>query len=92
MAVWPFILIKDKVLLENSNILNHERIHFRQQIELLWLPFFIWYGVEFIIRLIQYKSWHLAYRNISFEREAYHHEADKTYLKHRTFWYFRHYL
>lgn len=92
MAVWPFIFIKDKSLLQDTHILNHEKIHFRQQIELLWLPFFTWYLLEFLIRLIQYRNWSKAYYNISFEREAYAHEADDDYLKKRAFWRFLRYL
>ena len=44
------------------------------------------YGIEFLIRLIQYKNRHKAYRNISFEREAYANEKDLDYLKSRPFW------
>lgn len=65
--------------------MNHERIHLRQQLELLIVPFFIWYGVEFLIRLLQYKDRYMAYRNISFEREAYENEKDLDYLQRRSF-------
>ena len=41
------------------------------------------YGLEFLVRLFQYKNWALAYRNISFEREAYRKEKDLDYLKTR---------
>lgn len=67
-------------------MLNHERIHLRQQIELLIIPFYLCYGIEFIIRYFQYKNWDKAYRNISFEREAYGNESDLEYLKKRKFW------
>ena len=66
-------------------LLNHETIHLKQQLELLIIPFYLWYGIEFIIRYFQYKSWDLAYRNISFEREAYANEKDFDYLKKRKF-------
>jgi hypothetical protein len=55
----------------------------RQQLELLVIPFFIWYFIEYLFRLIQYKKADLAYRNISFEREAYANEKDLEYLKNR---------
>lgn len=92
MALFPFVLVKydfDKV---NTTFINHEKIHLRQQIELLILPFFIWYVLEFLIRLIQYKNKDLAYRNISFEREAYTKEADMNYLKNRSFFQFLYYI
>ncbi|WP_219634567.1 hypothetical protein, partial [Flavobacterium chungangense] len=80
---------KDQV---NVVFLNHEKIHLRQQIEMLILPFFIWYILEFFIRFIQYKNRDLAYRNISFEREAYIKETDLNYLRNRSFFQFLHYM
>ena len=71
MAIWPFILIKEKRFTEDFVFMNHEKIHFRQQIEMLVIPFYIWYCLEFLLRWIQYKKKRLAYLNISFEREAY---------------------
>jgi len=92
MAVFPFVLMKYDFDKTNRVFVNHEKIHLRQQIELLILPFFIWYILEFLIRLIQYQNKDLAYRNISFEREAYAKETDLDYLKNRTFFQFLHYL
>ncbi|UKK54872.1 hypothetical protein [Prevotella sp. E2-28] len=63
--------------------LNHELIHAAQQKELLYIPFFIWYGIEWIILYFKYRNWEKAYFNIRFEREAYHHESDLNYLKLR---------
>ena len=92
ITIWPFVIMRHKVLKDNLVFMNHEKIHLRQQIELLVLPFYLWYLLEFIIRLFQYKNWDLAYRNISFEREAYTNEKDLNYLKKRPFWSFRNYL
>ena len=72
--------------------MNHERIHLKQQFELLIIPFFIWYGLEFLVRLLQYRNRRDAYLNISFEREAYQNEFDLEYLKKRHFWSFLKYL
>ena len=73
-------------------MLNHERIHLRQQAELLVVFFYVWYGLEYLIRLIQYRNRHEAYKNISFEREAYANEKDLDYLKRRSFWEFLKYI
>jgi len=73
-------------------LLNHERIHLRQQAELLILPFYIWYVFEYLIKLMQYKDKKQAYRNVSFEREAYANEANPDYLKNRKFWAFLKFL
>ena len=83
ITIFPFMFLKYKALKGNVILINHEKIHLRQQIELLIIPFFIIYSFEFLIRLIQYRNWKLAYRNISFEREAYSKEKDLEYLKSR---------
>ncbi|GGG56217.1 hypothetical protein [Bizionia arctica] len=92
IAIFPCIFLKHPHLKKDTALINHERIHLRQQIELLVLPFFVLYVLEFLIRLVQYKSWYLAYRNISFEREAYANEKDLNYLKSRSFWGFTNYF
>lgn len=77
-------------------IINHESIHSEQYKELLFLPFLIWYGLEFLLKYIyilvsQYRyrikshrsNWELAYRSISLEQEAYKYETDYEYLNTR---------
>lgn len=92
ITIFPFVFLKTKDLNLNRSLINHENIHKRQQLELLVIPFYLVYGIEFLIRIIQYKNRDLAYRNISFEREAYTNELHLDYLKHRTFWSFLKYL
>ena len=84
MCVFPFIFVrKDARALKTTDI-NHETIHGKQQIEMLWVLFFVWYGIEWFIRLVAYGfDCHLAYKNISFEQEAYLHEDDLIYLNNR---------
>ena len=86
VTLWPFILVRSKELKFDPIFINHEKIHIRQQLELLVIFFYIWYGLEFLVRLIQYRNRYQAYRNISFEREAYENEKDFNYLKTRKFW------
>lgn len=86
LTLFPVVLLREKSLADDAVILNHERIHLRQQIELLILPFFVWYGLEFLLRWLQKGSRRAAYFAISFEREAYAHEKDLGYLKSRSFW------
>ena len=88
LAVFPFVFLKYKELKQDKMLINHEKIHLRQQLELLIIFFYLIYFLEFLIRLIQYKNWKRAYRNISFEREAYINEKDLNYLKSRSFWKF----
>lgn len=63
--------------------LRHEYIHSRQQREMLYLPFFLWYGVEWAVLMLRYRDRMQAYRNIRFEREAYEHEREEDYLQRR---------
>jgi hypothetical protein len=92
LTAFPFVFVKYRTDKENIVFVNHEKIHLRQQLELLVLPFFIWYIIEYLFRLIQYKKADLAYRNISFEREAYANESNFEYLKSRPFFRFSKYL
>lgn len=92
LTVYPFVFLKYDRLKNDETLINHERIHLRQQLELLVLPFYVFYLVEFLFRLLQYKNWKQAYRNISFERESYLNEDDLNYLKTRKFWQFLEYL
>ena len=66
--------------------MNHERIHFRQQLEMIVIPFYCWYFTEFLFKSLRYLSVEQGYRNISFEREAYQNESDFNYLSKRKFW------
>ena len=91
ITIWPFIIINKKYK-GDKVLINHEKIHIKQQIELLWLPFFIWYFIEFLVRYLQYKNWNKAYLNISFEREAHDKECDLNYLKTRKWFSFLKYL
>lgn len=88
MALFPFVLVRKKSLPAGGRLINHERIHLRQQIELLVLPFYIWYLCEYLLRLLIERNHHKAYRKIWFEREAYAFDKDPDYLKNRRFWNF----
>ena len=101
------ILFVRKEAKMNERDLNHERIHSRQFVELMvlfavatvfirwWLPvfapfaFYVWYIVEWLIRLLKKGN---AYRNISFEREAYANENYSDYLSERELFAFLEYL
>ena len=88
ISLWPFVILHCKQLKKDAFFLNHEKIHLRQQLELLVIFFYVWYAIEFFVRYIDCRDGMLAYRNISFEREAYRRENDLKYLKNRTFWAF----
>ncbi len=89
MAIYPFILVKHAAYKSDVILINHERIHFKQQLELLILPFYILYLLNYVVNVLKYKAHHRAYLNIVFEKEAYANENDLGYLyKRKTFaWY-----
>jgi len=65
----------------SDKTINHELIHASQQREMLYLPFYLWYFVEWLIRLLI--NGKRAYIMISFEQEAYDNDQDPGYLEHR---------
>lgn len=72
--------------------LNHEKIHSRQIVELLWVFFYLLYFIEWLVRLIQYRNRLTAYYNISFEREAYSNDKNLNYLEDRRWYAFVNYV
>lgn len=82
ICLYPFVLIGKEIEL-TARLLNHERIHMRQQLEMLLIPFYVFYFFEFLFRILQYRNLSKAYHNISFEREAYANEYYDGYLENR---------
>lgn len=91
IALFPFIFLRKNEDKKNKVLINHEKIHLRQQIELLVVFFYVWYVVEYYYWFFKKKDPFQAYRSISFEREAYDKECELDYLKHRRFWNFMKY-
>lgn len=83
MALFPFILVKDARDRQDACLLRHERIHLRQQAELLVIPFYVWYLLEYLWHRFRGMGHFSAYLRISFEREAYEHDRDPQYLQRR---------
>lgn len=83
ITLWPFVILRSNDLRAKTGLINHERIHLRQQLELLIFPFYIIYLTEYLARWIGKGSSYRAYRRISFEQEAYNQEYNFEYLKRR---------
>jgi len=73
IAIFPFIIIKRGYSKEDK-LINHERIHIRQEMEMLVIPFYLLYF---------YYSIRRGYRNNPFEIEAYDNDDNLDYLKTR---------
>lgn len=92
ITLYPFIFLKEKDLKNNLTLINHEKIHLKQQLELLVIFFYLFYLLEWTVKYFKYQNSYLAYKNLSFEREAYQNEHNLNYLKNRKFWTFLKYL
>ena len=90
ITLWPFIVLRDTECESGQGrynvLLNHERIHLRQQAEMLVVFFYVMYAFYYIRNRLRGQPHWTAYRNIPFERESYEKEKDLDYLKHRRFW------
>lgn len=71
-----------------TTTLNHESIHTEQIKELGYIFFYIWYFIEWLLRL----PFGNAYYNISLEREAYANEKNRKYLQARKHYSFLKYI
>ena len=80
ITIWPFVISRQKF---NPVVLNHEKIHIRQQQELLLVGFYLLYVYYWLKGLLIFKDTKLAYTVIPFEQEAYAHDEDMEYLNNR---------
>ena len=86
ITLYPYIILRERFR-DGSyykklapRIINHESIHIEQQKELLVIGFYLWYLIEWVIRLFMKGN---AYKNISMEREGYENRKNLEYLKTR---------
>lgn len=82
ITLYPFVFVRNKED-KTSVFINHEKIHFQQQAELLLVVFYLWYDIEFLCRYRKYRNVYQTYKNICFEKEACFYEAQLDYLKKR---------
>lgn len=79
ITLFGLVLTRNKKWIDRR-VLNHELIHCVQQLEWLYVPFFILYVIEWLWYLAKYRNRDRAYRAISFEREAYDNENNENYI------------
>lgn len=85
--IFGILFVRKNAVISDVDI-NHESIHTEQMKEMLYIFFYLWYAIEWFIKLFKYgdgskSNGNSAYRNISFEREAYSNESDVNYLESR---------
>lgn len=76
--IWISKLTKDEV-----KLVRHEKIHFLQQIELLFIFHWLLYAWFYVIARSKGHGHYASYRHNPFELEAYAKECDVNYLKTR---------
>ncbi len=83
ITLFGLVLTRDRRRV-TPDVLRHELIHCRQQLEWLYIPFYILYLGEWLWQLLRHRGdTRRAYRAITFEREAYRHMHTPDYLTHR---------
>ncbi len=80
--IFGILFVRGDAVMASTDI-NHESIHTAQMKEMLYVFFYLWYVIEWLVRLVQYRNAHTAYRNIGFEREAYMNQGNMGYLQGR---------
>ncbi|MCS6917463.1 MAG: hypothetical protein RMK52_05210 [Chitinophagales bacterium] len=83
MAFFPFVIYRHSAYARDAEIANHEHIHLRQQLELLIVPFYFFYVLNYLVNRIRYDTHQQAYEQIVFEREAFANDHDLDYLRRR---------
>lgn len=82
--VFGVIFVRDKHIFLSDRFIRHETIHTKQMKEMWYIPFYLWYFIEWLIKIPFYRfNLKQAYRNISFEREAFRYEYIIDYENNR---------
>lgn len=82
--IFGIIFTRDKSKITDVEY-NHEKIHLKQMQEMLWVPFYLWYGIEYlIIKFFRLKDEQgEQYHDISFEEEAHNNDTNLNYCNER---------
>lgn len=85
--LFGILFTKNKKL--SKRTINHERIHTKQMKEMLFIFFYLWYGIEYIIIRLFHAKQNDAYYDVSFEEESHNNDDNQDYLlvrKHYAWW------
>lgn len=82
ITLWPWVFIRKGATYTDIDD-RHETIHGCQQKEMLIVLFMLWYAIEWLIKLCYYRNATTAYKNVSFEREAYCYQHSDNYVESR---------
>lgn len=76
--IWICKLADDEI-----RLIRHEKIHFLQQLELLFVFHWLLYAMFYLLTRSRGHNHYIAYRYNPFEIEAYNNEHDTDYLQRR---------
>ncbi len=85
ITLWPFIFVREGYE-RVDRIIQHETIHWHQAAELLVLPFYLIYLLNWLFNLLRYRNTDMAYYEILAEKEAYRFQDVPGYLDRRVRW------
>ena len=77
------ILFIRKETILTKRMFTHECIHTAQMEDMYYILFYLWYAIEWLIRLVKTKNAYEAYKSISLEKEAYENDSNAFYLMRR---------
>lgn len=81
LNLFGILFTKQDTLSERTIV--HESIHAKQQLEMLFVLFYLWYAIEYCLIRLLHKTQNCAYHDVSFEEEAYANDDNKAYLSTR---------
>ena len=68
---------------DQTQLIRHEKIHFWQQVEMLFIFHWMFYAFFYIVARINGQCHYIAYRYNPFEIEAFNYDSDHNYLRKR---------
>lgn len=75
LTIFPFVFVrKEYEQYYDERMKRHEACHARQQLELLFIGFYLLYALEYVVGYLMCHNHLIAYKSISFECEARHAE------------------
>jgi hypothetical protein len=83
MSFLFFIILRDEESRNDTTLITHEMIHFKQQLELLFVGQWFLYVLFYVCNLVKGLGMDKSYRQNPFEKEAYSNESNPAYLKSR---------
>lgn len=93
ITIFPFIIVKDNIILNDENYIRHESIHIYQYLETFIIGFWFIYLFEYLYAKFYLKKKGIdLYYYISLEQEAHQNDHDIDYLKKRKIFFSYKYL